>query len=176
METPQKNRLLFWLLIFLILVNLSALSTYLFIRQADPQAESCEKGNDGKMWQDELNLSDVQAAEVKAINARHRDIAEPVAAEIRNNRALILEELEHATPDTIKLDSLVKMLTGLQNQLQKANIRQFLELKTVVNADQALKLSSLYREAYGCPMKQGNDKGGNQHRHGKGRRGCESNQ
>jgi Spy/CpxP family protein refolding chaperone len=173
MELYKKNRLVFWVLIFLVIVNLSALVTFLIYQQNKPKTEGCSNMSPGSSFREELNLTVKQSEKITSINNRQREIAEPIVEAIKEKRSEIVEELSKKLPDTAALSLLAFKLSGLQYQLQRANIRQYLELKTVVTAEQAQKLSALYRELYGCPMKE---KGMQyKHRNGKMEKGCENN-
>lgn len=155
METIHKNRLLFWLLIFLIIVNLAALATYFLLPKEKP-ARYCgtDPSSPGCMLDARLNLTDDQLVQVDKINEEFRLVSQPVADEIKNYRGRILDELEGEEPDTALVSRLSLEISGLQLRLHQANIRHYLELKKVCTPEQAMSLSNLYRELYGCPLHQ----------------------
>ncbi len=154
MEAAKKNRLLFWLLLFLIAINLSALVSFFFFVQQKPVMD-CNVNPDRKcnLFKQELKLSEAQMIRVEEINSRYRNVSEPLVAAIREKRDKIMHELENETPDTLLLSSYAMELSLLQNQMQKENISQYLALKKICNPDQLQRLSGLYRDLYGCPMK-----------------------
>lgn len=165
MESIYKNRLLFWILIFLIIVNLSALATHFFF----PKEQSVVACNDGSMHPGcalhaELNLTDDQISQVDKINSEYQENSRPISEKIKNKRAGILDELASDTPDTLNINQLSIDISVLQSQLHRENIMHYLELKKVCNPDQAMRLSNLYRELYGCPM-NGQGKNLQRHRH-----------
>lgn len=162
MELYKKNRLLFWLLLFLIVMNLSALISFCFFMQKKP-ASTCDPAQAEKcnVFQQELDLSDDQVIRVEEINMRYRSISEPLVGAIREKRDGIMNELENTNPDTNILIRHSMELSTLQNKMQKENIRQYLALKKICNPEQLQRLSGLYRELYGCPMKEK----GKQHRY-----------
>lgn len=170
MDLYKKNRFLFWLLAFLVIMNLSAVATYFIYRQKSAETVECKKGAGECTFSEELELSDEQAKKVDAVNMKHKEIAVPIVDSIKEKRALILEELTKKEPDTNSLNNYASELADFQNQMQRVNIRQYLELKKIVTADQAQKLSAIYRELYGCPMQEK----GMQHRNRKGqsKQGC----
>lgn len=164
METYRKNRLIFWILIFLIIVNISALATYFFY----PQEKSIAACNDGSpapgcSLHAELDLTNDQVMQVDGINSDYLEVASPISEEIKGIRTEVLDELAAEIPDTSKLNKLSLELSQLQAQLHRENIKHYLELKKVCNPEQVMRLSNLYRELYGCPM-QGSGQG-IQHRH-----------
>jgi hypothetical protein len=159
METAHKNRMLFWLLIFLIIVNLSALATYYFspvklLRQGccnDSASPDCILHSQLKLTKDQNGLVD-------SINAKYQTISRPISGQIKELRAVILDELETPDPDSAFINRLTEEIAALQLQLHRENIIHYLELKKVCDPDQALRLSNLYREIYGCPMHQAGGK------------------
>lgn len=168
MEIYKKNRLLFWLLLFLIVINLTAVISFFFFVQKAP-SPACEADQNGKcnVFQQELNLSESQSVKVEEINAAYRSISEPLVAAIREKRAGIMNELESDQPDTAILSGYSMELSLLQNNMQKENIRQYLALKRICNPEQLQRLSSLYRDLYGCPAKE--KKMQHRYRHGQGK-------
>lgn len=155
MESLYKNRLLFWVLLFLVIANLSALASYFFfpVKQTevsclnDPNAPGC-------VLHSTLDLTEEQVQLVDGINASYQEVSRPISEEIKKLRADIVDELASDEPDTVHINQLSQEISIQQNQLHRANIRHYLELKKVCNTDQAMRLSNLYREIYGCPMQE----------------------
>ena len=165
MESIYKNRLLFWILIFLVVVNLSALATY-FLFPQKPDVVACNNDNmaPGCALHAELNLTDDQIRLVDRINSDYQEVSQPISEKIKNARADILDELASNMPDTLNINQLSLEISKLQSQLHRENINHYLELKKVCNPDQAMRLSNLYRDLYGCPMQE-QGKGMQHHRH-----------
>ena len=157
MDTTKKNRLLFWLMIFLVAVNLAALATYFFFPSAD-KVSSCGDASihPGCLYRNQLGLSDEQASAVEVISEKYMEESTTLAVKIKSLRGEILDELSYPDPDTLQLYELTAKLVSLQAQLQKENIKHYLALKEVCTPEQAMRLSNLYRELYDCPMQQGN--------------------
>ncbi|MEI7500262.1 MAG: periplasmic heavy metal sensor [Bacteroidota bacterium] len=148
-----KNRYVLWVLIILIVINISALVSFFLFTQAPPSKSCCPvQGKQGHSFTSELGLSAAQTEKVSSINQNYKTNAEPIVASIKVSRGAILNELEQEKPDTNLLNRLTEELSLLQNKVQKENIKQYLELKKVCNPEQAQRLSALYRDLYGCPM------------------------
>lgn len=165
MESKQKNRMLTWLLVFLVVVNLAALATYFFFphKQVNVSCAGDARGP-GCVLHAELGLSDEQVRQVERINAEYQEVSGPISAEIKDLRGSVLEELASLAPDTLELDRLANDISLLQGRLHRENTRHYLELKKVCTPEQALRLSNLYREIYGCPL-QGRGKEMHRHRY-----------
>jgi Spy/CpxP family protein refolding chaperone len=169
----SKNRFVFWLLIFLIVINLTALITFLVFYSRNSSASNQQvQVNPGMSFRKELSLSADQSEKVEAILADYRKSTGPVTADIRNYRTQLLEELAKDKPDTTLLNSCADEVCSLQKQMQKASIKQYVALKEICNPAQCQRLSALYFELYGCQGKgQGMGKGKgmmHQHRRGQG--------
>jgi hypothetical protein len=151
MKAQNKNRLIFWILIFLVIMNLSALVTFFsFPRKTNEVTCDAMQPQCGKAFKSELGLSQEQLQKVDLINSDYQATSSPIVNKIRNIRSDILDELSAEMPDTSYINQKSNELCDFQIQLQKANYTQFLELKKVCDAGQAKRLSALYRELYGC--------------------------
>ena len=168
METYRKNRFIFWILIFLVVVNLAALGTYFFFPREQKTMVTCDEDmmSAGCLYQNQLDLTDDQTKQVDLLSEAYMQASGPIAEAIKNTRGDILDELSTIAPDTMHLGQLSEKLSRLQSQLQRENIKHYMALKEVCSPDQAMRLSNLYRELYGCPM-QGQGMGmQHRHRHG----------
>lgn len=162
MDYLKKNRIVFWVLIFLVVVNLTALATY-YVNMRKPVAEpvSIPAAQKGAAIGKELSLTAEQSARVSEINDRYRKTSEPIVQAIRERKAALLDELSKDVSDSLKLVSLAEEVSIEQKKLQEANIQQFLDLKHVCTPEQTQKLSQIYGELYGCERKgQGRGRGG----------------
>jgi hypothetical protein len=152
MNATNKNRLIFFILLFLVLVNLSALVTFFTYRHHQNDVVVCDAAQVecGNVFKSELDLTEEQTRKVDVINAEYQEASGPFVAQIRKIRSEILDELSADNPDTLFLKQKSGELCDLQLHLQKANFKQYLELKKVCDPSQAQRLSALYREMYGC--------------------------
>ncbi len=172
----SKNKIVFWLLVFLVVINLSALVTFLILFSQNTTASKQQlRENCGMSFKKELSLSRSQSEKVDVILADYRSSTEPVATNIRNYRSQLLEELAKDKPDTNLISSSVEEICLLQEQMQKASVTQYMALKEICSPDQCQRLSALYSELYGCQGKckgMGKAKGMmHQYRRGQGQQG-----
>jgi Spy/CpxP family protein refolding chaperone len=168
----DKNRLAFWILIFLVIINVSALVTF-FV--AKPKVSSSEikpaETRPGAALQAELSLAPDQNIKVNEINSAYKASSEPIIISIKEKKAELLEELSKENTDSNQVKAILHDLDIRQNNLQQANIKQFLELKKICTPEQTKKLSQIYSELYGCDV-GGKGKGqGMKHRHRYGQQG-----
>jgi Spy/CpxP family protein refolding chaperone len=150
----SKNKLIFWLLIFLVVINLTALITFLVFYSRNSNASNQQaRANEGMAFRRELSLSPSQSKKVEIILAEYKNSTEPVTTNIRNYRTQLLEELAKDNPDTNVLNKCADEICSLQKQMQKASVKQYMALKEICNPAQCRRLSSLYFELYGCQGK-----------------------
>ena len=169
MNIFNNNRTVFWILIFLVLINITALVTY-FIYMRKPAGESVPGSGfkQGIALKQELSLTPDQSIKVNEINAAYKASSGPIIEAIREKKAVLLEELSKANTDNNLVAKLADDVVLEQKKLQMANIKQFLDLKKVCTPEQTQKLSQIYSELYGC-KNQGMGRGqgkGMRHRHG----------
>lgn len=165
----NKNRLIFWLLLFLVVINISALVTFFFYYSGQKKQSADIAGeNSFRVFQKELSLTPIQSEKVCSINAQHRTRSEPIASALKEKRSELLEELSTENPDTLLLTKYAEEIGALQKELQLASIRQYLDLKVVCDSCQCRKLSSFYFQLYGS---KGPGKGMGKHMQHRNRRG-----
>jgi len=173
MNIFNNNRTIFWILIFLVLINITALATYFFFMRKPASEPVPDSGiKHGIALKQELSLTPDQSIKVNTINAAYKASSEPVVAAIKEKKAILLEELSKENTDISLVAKLADDVVTEQKKLQMANIKQFLDLKKVCTPEQTQKLSQIYSELYGCEDKgqgkgQGRGQGkGNRHRYG----------
>ncbi|MCX6242139.1 MAG: periplasmic heavy metal sensor [Bacteroidetes bacterium] len=153
----SKNKFVFWLLIFLVVINLTVLITFVVMYSRKPDAITQQvPEKPGLALQKELTLTPSQSEHVDLILADYRKVTDPVAEGIRGYRVRILNELANDKPDTFKINHYADSVCYLQRQMQKASVKQYMALKEICNPEQCKRLSSLYFELYGF---QGQGKG-----------------
>ena len=169
----SKNKVFIWVLIFLVIVLLTALiSLIVFFSDRYNTVYQPQSGNTGRRFNQELSLTPAQSLKVGAILDEYRTATEPISFNIRNYRAKLLEELANSNPDTILVNKYQDEICNLQKQMQKASVKQYMALKQICTPFQCEKLSALYYELYGF-QSQGKGMGrgkGMMHQHRRGQR------
>lgn len=166
MKTIGTNRFILWALIFLAIINITALlSFFLFARNTTNTPVKVTDNKPGVTLTKELSLSADQDKKVKDINSEYKVQSGPIVDSIKSAKSKLLEELSKEKTDAQLVDNILKELGVQQGNLQRANVKQFLELKQVCTPEQTLRLSEIYAELYGCNF-MGNGEGkGMKHRH-----------
>ena len=179
MNYLYRNRIIFWLLVALVVINCSALVTFFIVRSnhTTPSAAVAGLPPVEATLHRELDLNPLQTVRVDSILYTYRQASLPLADSIRQSRRALLQALSAEPADSLLISKLISTLSNRQAALQLASVGQFLALKKVCNPEQALKLSDLYVRLYGLdrlghgPGKgegKGNGKG-YRYRHGRSR-------
>jgi predicted permease len=129
MNSGSNNKYLFWLLIFLVVVNISMFITLVILFSNNKETSNPPSGEQLKnSFSNSLSLSPVQDKKVKVILDEYKILTDPIVADIRNHRMQILEEAAKDQPDKTILDRYAKIdfsnsnevIKGLANKIHNA--------------------------------------------------------
>ncbi len=168
-----KKRFSFWLVFFLLVVNIATISTILYHIYSDNSVASSpiENNGAGKIISSELGLNEQQKGMFSNINNSYNEKSKPILEQLTDKRSEMLAELSEVKPDTAILKIIAKEIGELHTALKILTIENFLELKNICTEDQQQQLSEMYNDML---QSEGHFKGyGNQYRHryGRGRDG-----
>ena len=153
----SKNKVILWVLVFLVIVLLTALiSLIIFFTGKSGTLNQPPSGNTGRRFNQELSLTPAQSGKVDAILHEYRNATEPISLNIGSYRAQLLQELATSNPDTNLINKYLEDICNLQKQMQKTSVKQYMALQEICTPFQCERLSSLYFELYGF---QGHGKG-----------------
>ena len=161
MEGKKRNRLLFWALIILVVINLSALGTIIyqnyFSRSCPfPQplvgAQTSEPNLEHfhHFMHQRLNLSDQQEETLKKLDTRHFEATRIILDSLQQLRGLMLNELERDRMDTVLLDSYAQKVGLLHCNLKRITTAYFIGIKAMCTPDQNKKLNLFFSKMRSC--------------------------
>jgi len=152
MET-KKQRIIRWLTLFLLIINVSAFTTILFLNKQDNviTGSSSVYSSDGYLKSDEfikqqLKLDEEQYKKVGELDSkvlRSYQIILDLQCEANFE---ILDELSSPNPSISKLDSLAYRVGRLNGALKRQTIRHFLNIRSLCNPEQKTRLQKLLQE------------------------------
>ena len=146
----NKSKIIFWLVVLIFIINLSALVTFLvYNSRSQTPAKISVAGNSIHQICNKLSLSAEQSRQVEIIQKEYNERSVPIIAAIRENRGLLLDELSKDNTDTLLINKYITTIGDFQEKLQQASAWHFLSLKKICNPDQCKKLSGLYYDLYG---------------------------
>lgn len=172
MDKKLKKQLLIVTIIILLVINISALITIFYnskvserkLQQAEILRQERQINGMHHFFRDQLKLSEEQFSEFKAINDNRIKISRNISHKLHNNRILILEEVAKVNPDLKELDRIAKEIGQLHYELKENTINQFMEMKSICNAEQQEALQQIFLQ-----MINEQDKGGPRMGRGKNR-------
>lgn len=158
MNIFQRNKVVVWVLVGLLVIVMSALGTMVYHRWICPEKSKAiqECGQRCNLLSEELGLSEAQTQSVDKIRAGYRQISMVTADSLRSKRSQLVTELGNESPDTLRLRQLAVEIGMLQTDLINHTINQYLQISRECTPEQREKLSSLYYELMGCcPIGEG---------------------
>ena len=143
-----RKQLKKWGIILLVIINISALSSFIFSKinfNVDPTPGTSEFELMNFM-KSELNFSDDQLRQYAQLKADFDMEARNLRAEMHSIRNEMLEELASSDPDTAKFDRLAIQFGLLQGELKKQTMLHFNRMKGICRYDQRQKLSNIFMQ------------------------------
>jgi len=133
-----------WLNIFLLIINLSAFATILFMNSgASATVSHGSKVRSDQFLKQELNLSDDQFHTLVKLDGDVNRSYQLLLDKQCEFNFEILEELSSANPSKSKLDSIANRYGKYQTLLKKQTIRHFMNVRSVCNEEQTQLLNNL---------------------------------
>ena len=152
MNNQSKKRLTIVLIVFLVIINISALLTIFYnskvktrkIEAINIQKEEIKQSGVSGFFRNELNFSEEQFDTFKKINRTYAIKTRDVSFELDKNRHLLIEEIARENPNMQNVDSISRLIGNLHYQLKLYTSDHFLELKSICNEDQQKTLIKLF--------------------------------
>ncbi|MFP4024758.1 MAG: Spy/CpxP family protein refolding chaperone [Thiohalospira sp.] len=154
MNTKTKKHLIIGLIIFLVAVNIAALSTIIYRNRAMPQPivesnyeqfrQRVDEQGMYRFFKDELQLSPEQFNRFREINEDNRQQSREIARKMHIKRLEMVEQISKENPDNKKLDQIALEIGTLHYELKRNTYHHFLELKEICNQEQQEKLQHLF--------------------------------
>jgi len=160
MDYFTKNKMLFWCVIILVIVNAVTLTAFWFGRPGLRRGP-IGRGADGQSLMNErLGLSKEQAEQFEQIRNEHFMRTRPLQDDAFKIRMHLLDELFAPEPDDAKMQELLTELGDKQTQFDKYLFQHFKEMKAACNDDQIGELKMMLRELIESTSPSGSKQGG----------------
>ena len=148
-----RYRILFWLIIILLIVNISAITTiFLSIdirnkKDARPfyQRPELHRHRDGRFFEKSLGLSEEQHLQFKAAKHKFFSEAKKIAGQMHNKRVEFISELASDVPDTLKLQDIAEEIGMLHSKLKYQTYKHYLEMKNICTKEQQEELTRIFK-------------------------------
>lgn len=143
MDYFTKNKVLFWCVIVLILLNMASLGSFWMKKPPlGPPSGLPPMPGGQKVMEERLGLSDQQVQQFEQIRNDHFTETIPLQEEMHKLRLELLEEIFVTTPEEAKIQEILKTLEQKSGQFEAGLLQHFQQLKNVCDQQQteALKL------------------------------------
>ncbi|MFN8255632.1 MAG: hypothetical protein U0W24_08095 [Bacteroidales bacterium] len=154
METKKRTWML-WAIVALAIMNLSTIATIIYHNnqetgnQKNQQLTESESLNySGRYFRDRLNLDREQMNQFRSFNPAFRQEVRSISINLENLRYRMLDEMSSEKSDTILLNILSDSIGILHSQLKRFTYRYYLEIKSICDKEQKLKLEQIFSDIY----------------------------
>jgi Spy/CpxP family protein refolding chaperone len=166
----MKKRVILIVLIFLFIINLTAIATFSYNRWLKPKINMAEE-EPQKIWesiQDQVALEPPQLERMKNLRSSFEKEILSLRIEIWRKKAVLLEEIRNPDPDLARIDKAIDELSRLQVEIQKKTIRNILKDKEILSPWQQRRYFSLFERHLQEPRRGWGRKGFGWRGHGLG--------
>lgn len=143
----KRDRIIIWLNIFLLLINISAFTTILLMNGKTSSVEQkSDKYKSDMFLKEELNLSDEQFSQLSKLDGnvfRNYQLLIDKQCELNFD---LLEELSSENPSKETLDSIAERIGRYQTLLKKQTIKHFINIRSICSDEQKILLDDLLKE------------------------------
>lgn len=146
MDFFTKNKVLFWCVIILIMLNVVTLASF-WLRKppVGPHAGPERKPTGQQLMEQRLDLSPEAADRIERLRNEHFARTRPLQEDMHRIRLDILDEIFSDTPDPDIIDAMLAELDKRQSLFEENLFTHFQELKGVCDPRQAQELKSMLR-------------------------------
>lgn len=146
MEPRDKQRIAKWLNIFLLIINVSALVTFLAMNRSSDSKAVTEQFSSDEFLRKELKLSDEQFAAISELDAKVFRVYQSIIDLQCEEQFKLLNELSQENPSKEKMDSLAVNIGRLHTGIKRQTVKHFMNIRTIVDDDQEVLLDKLLIE------------------------------
>jgi len=141
----KKQQTIKWLNIFLLIINLSAFATFLYMNQTQ-EAETTDAYNSDEYLKEELKLSDEQFKKIIELDQKvFRNYQVLIDIQCETNFELV-KELSSENPSEEVLKSLTDKIGKYHTAVKRQTVTHFQNIKSVCNEEQIVLLDNLLLE------------------------------
>jgi len=153
MNTQTKKHLITGLIIFLVVVNIAALSTIIYRNRTISQPpendyvqfkQKVDEQGMYRFFRNELQLSKDQYIHFREINEKNRQQSREIVRTLHYKRLEMVEEISKESPDNKKLDQIAREIGTLHYELKRNTYHHFIDLKELCNKEQQEHLQHLF--------------------------------
>lgn len=144
----MKKRFITFVIVFLVVINISALFTLAYNRwlRVPPAYVPSVSGDTLAAAQAGLCLNDEQLQQMRTQRVAFEAEIEEIQIKMQEKRKALLEEIKSATPDSALIEKLIDEIGRLQAQVQKKAVRCLFKEKQLLTPDQQEKFFKMFED------------------------------
>ena len=144
MDFFAKNRMLFWLIVVLVLLNVVTLTSFWLRRPlAGPAGGLQGRPGGQQIMEAQLHLTDEQALQFERLRREHFQRTRPLQDQAHKLRMDLLDEIFAPEPNEARIEALTAEIGDRQTEFERQLFQHFRQLKDVCNADQVAQLKRM---------------------------------
>lgn len=159
MKPQNKQSLLIWSVVILVVLNVSTLATIAYhkFRENEPagscampqgQLEADAEKFSGRYFHNQLGFSADQMDRFREFNPVFRQQARAVTLELSAKRKQMLDAMASNNVDTVQLNALSDSIGYLHSHLKKLTYKYYLDMKSICTPEQQQKLEQLFKDMF----------------------------
>jgi hypothetical protein len=146
MDWLTKQKTYVWLVVVLVIINITTLLFLWLGRPQSPEMNRDRKPDTDKFLKKELGLNEEQDQKLKQLRATLFDTTGKINDLILAKKKLIQEESFREIPDNEKVNLLAKEIGELESQVEILRYSHFTQVSKVLNVEQLKKFKEILGE------------------------------
>lgn len=158
MDVFKQNKILIWLVIILVVINLGTITGIWILNFSGKHHKEISKPRDHKsdkkmrepgrfeMFGHELKFDNEQNEKYNVISTGHHKEMQMFADSINTKKKQILTEIAKPEPDTAKVEILFTEIGKYQSSIEKEIFNHFLKIKMLCNDEQKNRFDNLIKD------------------------------
>jgi Spy/CpxP family protein refolding chaperone len=147
-QVMNKTRLLIWIIIILVAVNVAAIISGLVFsserRNELPVRTDIPYNRRADFFRGQLGLNNAQKQRFTTFNREFNQRARAITGKMNSLRYQLVEEMAGSHPDRARLDSICVGIGHLHTELKRATVDYYMNMKSVCTPDQQVELNRLF--------------------------------
>ena len=148
----SRQQVIIWILAGLLVITLSILGSMIYYSWSETEEIAPKQACSSTcmMMFEELALDSTQNEAIEMILTHYSDSSAILITELRQQRLILMEELQQDDPDRQKLWVLSDELGEIQTRMTMLAASQYLQIRSVCTPEQRQQLSNIYCDIFGC--------------------------
>jgi len=142
----NKKNLVIISIAVLLIVNIAAIGTVLYLTYKKPQMSEHPSQESLRTIREKLKLNAAQKDAFEMFQKDYQEKTKDVFVEMHQKRVMMMDEFSKEKPDSMVLYDLAKQTGVLHENLKRLTINHLLDLKEVCNKEQFKYLEGMFRQ------------------------------